>query len=97
MSAAVKVLRYDVPVDGQAHRIEAGRPVHVDCRQPDVVTFWAEGPHVVSRTFRVFATGEALPAGETWGHVGTALSPCGPAPHCERGALVWHLFVRTSR
>lgn len=87
----MRVLRYDVPVDDQEHIVVSGRVVHVDCRAPDVVTLWALESAVYSRTYRVFGTGQPIPDGDNWEHIGTALSPH-LDPFSPRGALVWHLF-----
>jgi hypothetical protein len=82
-------LRYEVPVDDQWHRIDHLQDVvHVDCRDADVVEFWATDPVAVSAIkrhweYRVFGTGQPDVEGS---YVGTALSPS--------GLLVWHLFRR---
>lgn len=86
------VLRWDVPVDDQEHTIRCGRIVHVDCRDPHAVTFWALDESPKLHTLRVLGTGHSVPAG--WVYVGTALSPELP-PFSPRGALVWHLFEAT--
>lgn len=92
----MRVLRYDVPVDGAIHTIECGPVLHVDCRVGDVVTVWALNERPDRRRFQVFATGEDIPDGG-WVYVGTALTPGGPAhprggyAHAF-GEYVWHLF-----
>lgn len=94
MSAVRAVWRYEVPVDDQAHVLAlSGAVLHVDCRDPAVVTLWAlhSGGPEVERAFRVFGTGHPIPEG--WRHVGTALSPC-LSPFGARGAVVWHLHER---
>ena len=80
------VLRWEVPVDDQWHVFTlSGSIVHVATRRLDVVEFWSlEGDDVPGRhdrRFRVFGTGQPLPA-EARRHIGTALA----------GQLVWHLF-----
>lgn len=80
-----RVLRYEVPVDGQAHYFDLnGKIVHVSARREDVVEFWALdtlGPPL-TREFVVVGTGHPYPG--HWKHTGTALSPS--------GTLVWHLM-----
>lgn len=83
MSTAIH--RYEVPVDDRGHGIALrGRILHVGCRKPEVVEFWAfddDGAEEDWPSFQVFGTGQPLPAGWRW--VGTAVAP--------GGALVWHL------
>ncbi len=90
-----RVLRYEVPVDDQWHRIRCpGEVRHVAARQVDVVEFWAvTGPWIgrgVDREFRVYATGQPIPASRVRGlwYEGGAITP--------DGALVWHLFSRSA-
>jgi len=85
---SVAIHRYEVPVDDRAHVIALrGSIVHVWCRDPEVVEFWAFDDASVpkdSRSFRVFGTGQPLPQGQLGArYVGTAITP--------GGALVWHL------
>lgn len=96
-----RILRFDVPVDGEIHGVVCGPVAHVDCRADHTVTVWAfDGGHG-GHAFRVFATGEPIPdldAG-TWVHVGTALSPAHPqgprrTRDSSRGEFVWHLFEK---
>ena len=80
-----RILRYEVPVDGQWHvHLLSGAALHVAARRPDVVELWAMDTGVpgLRRAFRVLGTGEPLPATEDVRHVGTALI----------GPLVWHLI-----
>lgn len=84
-----RVLRYEVPVDDQAHDIDlsgAGNVLHVASRQADKVEFWALdcGTTVpkVKRVFVVVGTGHPYP--DHWIYVGTALA--------AEGALAWHLM-----
>lgn len=87
-----RVLRYEVPVDDQWHRIDSpGRRVGpIAARNPGVVEFWAvqsDWPHGVDGTgeFRVFGTGHVIDDDHA-AYVGTTLA--------ADGALVWHLFKR---
>lgn len=78
------IYRYEVPVDDQWHGHDlSGSVLHVGCRNPRVVEFWAlhTGGFTVRRLFQVVGTGQPLPAGSR--HVGTAIAP--------GGRLVWHL------
>ena len=36
------IYRYEVPVDGDWHALPAGQPLHVACRRPMIVEFWAQ-------------------------------------------------------
>jgi hypothetical protein len=88
--AVRRVLRYEVSVDDQWHRIEyPGTVVHVDARNPRIVEFWTVDdpywPVTNCREFRVHGTGHPIDHDGDW--VGTAVT--------AGGALVWHLFVRT--
>lgn len=82
------MLRYAVAVDDQWHRLHfPGPAMHVAARNEYQVDFWVLAhPDVtaVAREFRVFGTGQEIPAGCAW--VGTGVTPS--------GALVWHLFCR---
>lgn len=90
MSETRRMLRYEVPDDGQSHTIPLSHsPVGVAAvvEGGDAgwrVEFWAEStegafPH--DRTFRVFGTGDPLPPDALW--VAT----------CPRvGGLVLHLY-----
>ncbi len=79
------VYRYEVPVDGRVHGHRLHGPVlHVACRQPDVVEFWAHhhnGNPPVMHYFRVYGTGHTMPA--------YGLTYHGTGFH---DGLVWHLF-----
>jgi hypothetical protein len=78
--------RYEVPVDDRWHDLPlSGSVLHVASRDPRVVEVWAlhTSGTEVTRTFRVFGTGQPLPAGPLR-HVGTALA--------SGGQLVWHLM-----
>jgi hypothetical protein len=82
------IYRYEVPVDDGAHPIALpGRIVHVGCRDPRVVEFWALHSAVPARErfFTVVGTGHPVPEGFTT-HIGTAVAP--------GGQLVWHLLER---
>lgn len=85
-----RVFRYEVPVDDQWHDLELSGPIlHVDCRDPRVVEFWAlhTPGYWCKRTesFTVIGTGHLQPDGY---HVGTAIAP--------GGQLVWHLFRKAA-
>lgn len=83
-----RIYRYAVPVDGHWHTFKCGPPLHVDCRVPNIVEFWAYPPDpdadefADEQRFRVYGTGHDMPDGIL--HAGTALSPRG---------LVWHLMA----
>jgi len=85
-----RIYRYEVPVDDRWHIITSGEPLHVACRQLDMVEFWAYRPDEDSlnptptetRHFRVFGTGHPMPDELTY--VGSAMA--------AGGALVWHLM-----
>jgi hypothetical protein len=89
MSGERRVLRYEVPVDDEWHRIESpGRILsRIAARRPDVVEFWAIQGGAVDGTgeFRVYGTGQPIEAGDV-SYIGTTLA--------ADGALVWHLFKR---
>lgn len=78
-----RIYRYEVPVDDRWHTIRCGPPLHVGCRNPDIVEFWAYPPadNADEQRFRVYGTGHDIP-GEVF-YVGTAIAP--------GGSLVWHL------
>lgn len=102
-----RVLRYEVPVDDQWHRIDHLEDiVHVDCRYADVVEFWATDPVSVRRVDTgnadfVSATYTAAPSSKRrWEYrvFGTGQTDVdglyvGTALTAS-GALVWHLFRR---
>jgi hypothetical protein len=80
------IYRYEVPVDDDVHPIElSGKILHVGCRDPRTVEFWAlhSGGPTVERVFCVVGTGHPIPDGWTK-LVGTAIAP--------GGHLVWHLL-----
>lgn len=84
-----RILRYEIPVDDAWHTISGcGAPLHVGCRNADIVEFWAwelQPPDRSVREFKVIGTGH-LADSDSW-YAGTALAP--------GGHLVWHLMVRT--
>jgi hypothetical protein len=100
-------LRYEVPVDDKWHRIDHLEDVvHVDCRNVDVVEFWATDPVSVRRV----DTGDAKlisatytaerSSGQRWeyrvfgtGHPDVDGLYVGTAL-AAGGVLVWHLFRR---
>ena len=89
-ATAVTIRRYEIPVDDQWHTVELTdlRILHVAARRPDTVEFWTwhyPGCPNMSKTFRVFGTGQPLPVDwERLQHHGTAIA--------ADGRLVWHLF-----
>jgi hypothetical protein len=87
LEANERIYRYEVPVDDQWHGFALlGDPLHVGCRRPDVVEFWARwslNGTAVFREFRVVGTGHPLPEDVSRYH--------GTVPI---GALVWHLVER---
>lgn len=83
----MRIFRYEVPVDDDWHPVRCAPALHVACRDPRVVEFWAhpiEDEEIPMRAFRVYGTGQDIPSrGVTY--VGTALAP---------GGLVWHLMAK---
>jgi hypothetical protein len=82
-----RVLRWEVPVDGEWHVLDVlGDLVHVACRKSGVVEFWADGDDEFTtpmrRTFRVFGTGHHVAPTIGAHHRGTATD----------GLDVYHLF-----
>lgn len=82
------MFRYVVPDDGAVHlhRLSHNPVAVAACSEPyDAVEFWAEhtegGPQLL-RAFRVYGTGNVLPADAAW--VGTC-------PRTSRG-IVFHLY-----
>lgn len=82
-----RIYRYQVPVDDAWHVIDgAGPPLHVDCRDPRFVEFWAyEEPDAPARHYRVYGTGHSI-VDEVAYYVGTAIDP--------GRRLVWHLMAK---
>jgi len=82
-----RVLRYEVPVDDQWHKISATRPLHIGCRNPEIVEFWALalGGYYV-REYRVFGTGHPIEEPDAT-YVGTTYAGA-------MTEIVWHLFGR---
>lgn len=86
-----RVLRYEVPVDDQWHRVmfaDNSNVVHVGSRTAGIVEFWAVPPKEVEARncayeFRVFGTGHPIEDGS---YVGSTYDLGGMA--------VWHLFTR---
>ena len=82
---ADSVYRYEIPVDDRWHPLQlSGRILHVACRNTHAVEVWAlhTSQPRITRSFRVYGTGQPLPPGVDY--TGTALAPS--------GQLVWHLF-----
>lgn len=102
-----RVLRYEVPVDDQWHRIEiVGHVAHVGCRETGVVEFWVApgadirkvstgGGELLSADYR--DTNEKPDA--RWyrvygtGHEVDGLY-VGTTRDFATDRLIWHLFVR---
>lgn len=79
------IYRHEVPVDDRWHPLQlSGEILHVGCRNMHVVEVWARHTDdpVVTRSFRVYGTGQPLPPDIQ--HIGTAIAP--------GGQLVWHLM-----
>lgn len=78
--------RFEIPVDDEWHAVEeCSTPLHVGCRTPGVVEFWAwQRTDLAPRWFRVIGTGHPVPDGAEYR--GTVVAP--------GGALVWHLVER---
>lgn len=79
--------RYEIPVDGEWHRVPGSSPtLHVACRDPYVVEFWAfSNPDAPGREYCVVGTGQPFPDRNVM-YGGTAIAP--------GGSLVWHLISR---
>lgn len=102
-----QVLRYEVPVDDQWHRIDAlDDIVHVGCRRAESVEFWATDPVTVRRVDTGgcdFISAQYLPAPpkkrRMWEYrvFGTGHPAYGlyvGTALAPAGGLVWHLFRR---
>lgn len=89
---ARRVLRYEIPVDGNSHTIEtdpSNPVVHVATRRPGRVDIWIEvreNQPKTERAFHVYATGELIQPAE--GHIadymGTVVT--------DGGHFVWHVY-----
>lgn len=79
-----QIFRFEVPVDDRWHEIAGcSTPLHVDCRTPWTVEFWAwQREDLPARRFRVFGTGQPIP--DDTHYRGTTIAP--------GGQLVWHLI-----
>lgn len=82
----MRIYRYEVPVDDQTHEVHIeGDPLHVGCRQTDVVEFWAAaGPLSPGSPRRFTVVGTGHPFDDAYRYWGTAVAP--------GGQLVWHLL-----
>jgi len=87
-----RIYRYEVPVDDRWHEVALyGDPIHVDCRQLNIVEFWAihcearDSVPTWTRSFMVVGTGHELPP-DYWRTWGSVIAP--------GGLLVWHLIER---
>lgn len=78
-----RIFRFEVPVDDRWHEITGcSTPLHVGCRDPRVVEFWAwQRDDLPARHLRVYGTGHPIPDGTHYR--GTATAP--------GGGLIWHL------
>lgn len=74
------ILRWEIPVDGEDHRIPAGI-VHVAAREMATVEVWTKPSNDADIMVTVVGTGHTYP--EEYRYLGTALAPEG---------LVWHLM-----
>lgn len=90
------IYQFEVPADGCLHEHEMTGPVLHVAAARDRVEVWAlhhAGNIPTTRLFRVFATGQDIPAGHV--HVGTAVAELlrvyvpGEEPS---GPIVWHLM-----
>lgn len=83
-----RILRYVIPVNDEWHTVyNAGRPLHVGCRDEGFVEFWAWEARTeipIPAEYAVYGTGHPVEPGATY--VGTAVAP--------GGHLVWHLMTR---
>lgn len=87
-----RVLKWDVPVDDQAHKIGTGEVLHVAVQTaPNAVQVWTLEPDKPSlwKPVQVFATGQPIPA--RWKHIGTALA-LSVTPFSVIAPYVWHVF-----
>jgi hypothetical protein len=87
------MLRWEVPIDGQPHKIDlAGVVMNVDTRIVGGATrldFWTEvhdDEPTETHTFQVYGTGWEIPATSWWR---------GTAPRTDDG-FVWHLYEHPS-
>lgn len=102
-----RVLRYEVPVDDQWHRVEfVGDVAHVGCRTPEVVEFWATPGVRVHRVHDGMGQLISERYGEVYDKPRTRefrVFPTGEpvdsglhvgTTFAADGAIVWHLFER---
>jgi hypothetical protein len=88
VSAAARVLKWNIPVDDRPHSIGGGPVVLVACQHsPESVQVWthestSEGP---TREVQVYGTGQPLVG--TGAHVGSVVA----VP-----SLVWHVYERVA-
>lgn len=87
-----RILKWDVPVDGEFHEIGSGWVVHTSIqKQPDVVQVWTEeeaGEAKLERLVTVVGTGMQYPPreGGMWVHIGSAMTTF------VKESLVWHVL-----
>ena len=83
---SARVLKWDVPVDDQPHRIGGGDVIHVDSQRgrSDEIQVWTfeNDQPVRARVVRVFGTGHTVPLDA---------KPLGSVV-VGGGHLVWHVF-----
>lgn len=87
---APRILRYEVPVDGQWHDLLlTGDILHVDARTPHAVEVWAwsRAAEAQPRTFRIYGDGEPIETTGIVSHAGSVI--------CASGWSVRHLIERT--
>lgn len=88
-----RILRYEIPVDDQAHRLTLVGPIVAwGCRHPYLVELWAwsgrPGDTYEVHAFQVYGTGHPIPfsvGGRE--HRATVVTP--------GGRLVWHVLEIT--
>lgn len=60
-----RIYRYQVPVDDRWHTFHCGPPLHVGCRDADIVEFWAYPASTDEfedeQRLRVYGTGHDIP------------------------------------
>lgn len=101
------VLRYELPIDRNWHRIETnGEAVHVGCRRQGIVEFWCASPvdiHAVSNGMGEVLSENYYEVEKTqtnWYRVyptgGETDGRWIGTTYNTNATLVWHLFMRDS-